>query len=85
MKAIIIGAGRGLRLMPSTKDSPKCFAQIGDKRILDWTLEAFRCNGITDIVFIGGYQIDNVRGEYPALRFSPNDDLANNQTLPTLM
>ena len=85
MKAIIIGAGRGLRLMPSTKDSPKCFAQIGDKRILDWTLEAFRCNGITDIVFIGGYQIDKVREEYPELRFYHNDDWANNNILASLM
>ena len=81
----IFGAGRGLRLMPSTKDSPKCFAQIGDKRILDWTLEAFRCNGITDIVFIGGYQIDKVREEYPELRFYHNDDWANNNILASLM
>src|SRR5204862_322336 len=29
MRAIIIGAGRGRRLMPTTADAPKCFAEIG--------------------------------------------------------
>ena len=40
MRAIIIGAGRGRRLMPTTENAPKCFAEIRGKRILDWTLEA---------------------------------------------
>ena len=52
MRAIIIGAGRGSRLMPTTADSPKCFAEVGGMRILDWALEAFRQNGVTDVAFI---------------------------------
>ena len=28
MRAIIIGAGRGARLMPTTADAPKCFAEV---------------------------------------------------------
>lgn len=35
MLAIIIGAGRGRRLMPTTENAPKCFAEIRGKRILD--------------------------------------------------
>ncbi|NQU39980.1 MAG: phosphocholine cytidylyltransferase family protein [Lentisphaerae bacterium] len=85
MKAIIIGAGRGARLMPSTADTPKCFSQVGDKRILDWTLEAFRANGIDDIVFIGGYQIAKVQSAYPNLRFYHNDEWPNNNILASLM
>ncbi|MDA0991388.1 MAG: phosphocholine cytidylyltransferase family protein [Verrucomicrobia bacterium] len=85
MKAIIIGAGRGARLMPSTADTPKCFSRVGDKRILDWTLAAFRANGIDDIVFIGGYQIDKVRDAYPDLRFCHNDNWPNNNILASLM
>ena len=61
MKAIIIGAGRGIRLMPTTANTPKCFAEVKGRRILDWSLAAFRTNGLDDIVFIGGYQIDKVR------------------------
>jgi len=33
MRAIIIGAGRGQRLMPTTADAPKCFAEIRDRHL----------------------------------------------------
>ena len=65
MQAIIIGAGRGQRLMPTTADTPKCFAEVRGKRILDWTLAALRANGIARIAFVGGYQIDIVMQGFP--------------------
>lgn len=85
MKAIIIGAGRGQRLMPSTANAPKCFAEVGGKRILDWTLEAFAENGITDICFIGGYRIESVREAYPHLTFCHNAGWERNNILASLM
>lgn len=85
MQAIIIGAGRGRRLMPTTADTPKCFADVGGRRILDWTVEAFAQNGITDICFIGGYQIDKVRQNYPHFTFRHNQDWENNNILASLM
>ena len=54
MKAIVIGAGRGRRLMPLTEDVPKCYAPIAGRRILDWTLEALSGGGCEDVVFVGG-------------------------------
>ncbi|MEK7839003.1 MAG: NTP transferase domain-containing protein, partial [candidate division NC10 bacterium] len=72
MRGIVIGAGRGRRLMPLTDDVPKCYAEIGGRRILDWALEALRSAGLSDIVFIGGYRIDRVRADYPSLRFRHN-------------
>jgi choline kinase len=85
MKAIIIGAGRGRRLMPTTADTPKCFAEIGGRRILDWTVEAFAKNGIDDICFIGGYQIEKVRQAYPQFTFRHNRDWEHNNILASLM
>ena len=85
MKAIIIGAGRGVRLMPSTRNTPKCFSKVGDKRILDWSIDAFRQNDVRDIVFIGGYQIEKVRAEYPDLRIVHNDTWRDNNILVSLM
>ena len=41
MRAIIIGAGRGSRLKSMTDTQPKCYATVGGRRILDWTLDAF--------------------------------------------
>jgi choline kinase len=85
MRAIIIGAGRGSRLMPTTADTPKCFAEVKGKRILDWTLEAFRENGIEEICFIGGYRIECVQENYPDLEFRHNRDWENNNILLSLM
>jgi len=84
MRAIIIGAGRGSRLMPTTADAPKCFAEVGGRRILDWSLEAFRAAGIERIVFVGGYQIDKVRRAYPQFTFRHNHDWQNNNILASL-
>jgi L-glutamine-phosphate cytidylyltransferase len=85
VRAIIIAAGRGRRLMPTTADSPKCYAEVKGKRLLDWGLEAFAANGIKDICFIGGYQIDKVRHDYPQFTFRHNDNWENNNIMASLM
>lgn len=84
MQAIIIGAGRGRRLMPATADAPKCFAEVDGRSILSWTLEAFRRNGIDRICFIGGYQIDKVCERHPDFSFRHNADWQNNNILASL-
>jgi L-glutamine-phosphate cytidylyltransferase len=84
MQAIVIGAGRGRRLMPTTADTPKCFAEIGGRRILDYALDAFRQNGVERICFIGGYQIEKVQEAYPELAFRHNRDWEHNNILASL-
>ena len=79
MRAIIIGAGRGSRLMPTTENAPKCFAEIQGKRILDWTVEALKGGGCTEICFIGGYRIEAVQREYPDFVFRENRRLGEQQ------
>ncbi len=85
MRAIIIGAGKGRRLLPSTASSPKCFTEIRGKRILDWILDALTGNGIENICFIGGYLMDEVREAYPRLTFRHNEDWEHNNILASLM
>jgi choline kinase len=85
MRAIIIGAGRGRRLMPNTEKSPKCFAQVQGRRILDWTLDALRSGGVEEVCFIGGYRMDSVQAEYPEFSFRHNADWENNNILASLM
>ena len=84
MRAIIIGAGRGARLMPTTADAPKCFAEVGGRSILDWTIHALHSNDIDDICFIGGYQIDKVRERYTQFTFRHNEGWQNNNILASL-
>ena len=85
MRAIIIGAGRGRRLMPTTAETPKCYAEVRGRRILDWDLQALSSNGIGDICFIGGYRIEKVRADYPHFTFRHNADWENNNILLSLM
>jgi choline kinase len=85
MKAIIIGAGRGRRLMPTTADAPKCFADVGGRRILDWIVQAFAENGVTQVCFIGGYRMERVRQEYPHFSFCHNAGWERNNILASLM
>jgi len=84
LKAIIIGAGRGARLKSMTDNQPKCYATVGNRSILDWTLDAFDRAGLHDKVFIGGYQIDRIRADYPRLTFAHNADWPNNNILLSL-
>jgi choline kinase len=84
MRVIVIAAGRGRRLMPTTADAPKCYAEVSGKRLLDWALEAFYANNLRDICFIGGYQIDKVRADYPQFTFRHNADWENNNILASL-
>lgn len=84
MRVIVIGAGRGRRLMPTTADAPKCYAEVAGRRLLDWTLDAFQQNNLTDICFIGGYRIDKVQADYPHFTFRNNADWENNNILASL-
>ncbi|MBI2423938.1 MAG: phosphocholine cytidylyltransferase family protein [Candidatus Hydrogenedentes bacterium] len=84
MQVIIIGAGRGARLMPATEDAPKCFAEVADRRILDWTSAALGENGLDKICFIGGYRIEKVRAHYPHFEFRHNDRWPDNNILASL-
>ena len=84
MKVILIAAGRGRRLMPTTADTPKCFAEVSGKRLVDWAVEAFRANDLNDICFIGGYQIGKVKEAYPQFTFRENADWEHNNILASL-
>jgi choline kinase len=84
MRVIVIGAGRGRRLMPTTANAPKCFAEVSGQRLLDWTTDAFAQNGLTDICFIGGYHIEKVKAEYPQFTFRHNANWEHNNILASL-
>jgi choline kinase len=84
MRVIVIAAGRGRRLMPTTADAPKCYAEISGKRLLDWALASFRANGLDRVCFIGGYQIEKVKQDYPEFTFRLNNDWENNNILASL-
>jgi L-glutamine-phosphate cytidylyltransferase len=84
MRVIVIAAGRGRRLMPTTADAPKCYAEVAGRRLLDWAVDAFRANGLDRIAFIGGYQIEKVKRDYPNFEFRENAGWEQNNILASL-
>lgn len=71
--------------MPTTADAPKCFAEVRGRRILDWILDALMAGGVTEVCFIGGYQVQAVEREYPRFTFRYNRDWEDNNILVSLM
>ena len=60
MKAILLAAGQGSRLLPLTLDAPKCLVPVGGRAILDHQLDACAAAGIEAAVVVGGYRIEQV-------------------------
>ena len=60
MKAIILAAGHGSRLLPLTLTTPKCLVEVGGRAILDHQLDAVAAAGFDGAVIIGGYRIDQI-------------------------
>jgi choline kinase len=86
VRAIVLGAGRGQRLMPLTAEAPKSYALVAGKRILDWILEALAGGGIErrDVDFVGGYRIEQIRADYPEFTYFHNPDWATTNILASL-
>jgi choline kinase len=90
MKAIILGAGQGKRLLPLTAARPKCLLEVGGRPILEWQLQALAANGIGEAVVVTGFEAGTVeefvaRHPVPGIKvrllhnpfFSVSDNLAS--------
>lgn len=82
MKAIIVAAGPGSRLMPLTVEKPKCLLEIGGKTILHRMLESLRKNDIDDIVIVRGHKKEAIN--YPDIRYYYNPNYMENNILTSL-
>ena len=56
MKAIILSAGQGRRLLPMTRNLPKCCLPIGGQTLLDHQLDALAANGVDEVVVVTGFK-----------------------------
>lgn len=55
MKAIILAAGMASRLRPLTNDTPKCLLKVGERCLLQRSIDALKQNGIREFVIVTGY------------------------------
>ena len=60
MKAIILSAGQGRRLLPLTENTPKCALDVGGKSALQWQLEQISKTDLDEVVVMTGFHADIV-------------------------
>lgn len=86
MKAIILSAGQGSRLLPMTAARPKCMLAIQGRPLIEWQLEALESCGVTEVTVVTGFGARQVE-EHLAKRkgaarittcFNPFFELADN-------
>ncbi len=74
MKAVILAAGVASRLRPLTDNTPKCLLKVGEKSILERTIDNLRANNITEIILVTGYLKEKIESflleTYPNLNFT---------------
>lgn len=73
MKAVILSAGQGTRLLPLTEELPKCLLAVAEGySLLRWQLEQLQQAGITDVVVVTGFQHAKVQQEVSMCDLSLN-------------
>lgn len=74
MKAVILAAGVASRLRPLTNNTPKCLLKVGDKSILERTIDNLVKNNIREIIVVTGFLREMIEDfltqNYPKLKFT---------------
>lgn len=87
MKAILISAGKGERLYPLTKNTPKSLLEVGNGfTLLETQLHSLSENNIKDIVIITGFKAEQIEAKIKDYQknlnittvFNPFFDISNN-------
>ena len=90
MIGVILAAGMAKRLRPLTDHLPKCLLRVGNRTLLERTVDAMYAAGIREFVVVTGYLAEQIRdfltAHYPALtiHFLHNADYANNNNIYSL-
>ena len=77
MRMIVLAAGQGTRLRPLTEARPKCLVEVAGRPLLSWQLDAAAQAGIEDVVVVGGYRGDQLRGRGAAVVDNPAYETTN--------
>jgi choline kinase len=79
MRAIILAAGRGMRLQQSAGDQlPKCLLQFGGRTLLERHLLLSRKAGVEEVVLALGFRRDLVEAELDRMDWKPRPEIVVN-------
>src|SRR3984957_14810079 len=79
MRAIILAAGRGLRLQQADdRQMPKCLLQFGGMSLLERHLRMLKNAGVDEVVLALGYRHERVEAELDRLSWQPRPEIVLN-------
>jgi len=90
MIGVILAAGMAKRLRPLTDERPKCLLTVGQRTLLQRTVDGIIAAGIGELVVVTGYRAQMIRdfltSHYPDLtiHFIDNPDYAHNNNIFSL-
>ena len=90
MIGVILAAGMAKRLRPLTDERPKCLLTVGQRTLLQRTVDAVIAAGIHELVVVTGYRQQMIRdfltAHYPSvtIHFIDNPDYAHNNNIFSL-
>ena len=61
MIGVILAAGMAKRLRPLTDTKPKCLLKVGERTLLERTVDAMVATGINELVVVTGYKAQMLR------------------------
>ena len=67
MKAIILSAGQGRRLLPLTAETPKCLIPFAGRPLVEWQVRSLAAAGVTDVVVVTGFEAAKVDAALAAI------------------
>jgi choline kinase len=80
MRAIILAAGRGLRLqLPEEQQLPKCLLRFNGESLLERHLRILRNAGIDEVVLALGFRYELVAVELDRLAWQPRPEIVLNE------
>ena len=56
LKAIILSAGQGKRLLPLTAAKPKCLLTVAGRSLLEWQIRSLAESGLSEAVVVTGFE-----------------------------
>ncbi len=96
MIGVILAAGMAKRLRPLTDTKPKCLLKVGERTLLERTVDAMRQAGITEFLVVTGYRGEMIREflegysrlssrtSQPSFTFLDNTDYEHNNNIYSL-
>ena len=76
-KAIILAAGQGTRLRPLTDFIPKAMVPVKGRPIIEYQMDCFQNNGISEVHVVAGYKEDKLQVKRIQKWVNPDYDRTN--------